>query len=287
MIAWFLRAVRPTTRLWFDVLAPLALVRMMGVDVTAPPILAAVAGILLWHAGQTFFNDLVDTATDRASPDPSRHQRALARGLVSHRRYLAAGLVTSAGAVGISIWLGPWCAAVMLGVLLPAGLGYNFKGLSGHPQLLPFGWPLIWAAIYAYLCAAAGFAGWAQGLPYLAFVIVFMGMGEGLTQDIRDAENDRAGGRRTTVVHYGVPLTSRVACACFAVSLVPWLLAGTASWALYAGAAVIAAWLILALRATRRLQTGFHYPDARLLHVGAIVAFTCVNLVVLVAPLLS
>jgi 4-hydroxybenzoate polyprenyltransferase len=280
VIAWLAKALRPTTRVWFDVLAPLALVSMMGVDLVDVRVLAAVAGILLWHAGQTFFNDLVDVATDRASKDPSRHLRALASGLVTSRRYLVAGIVTTVAAAGVSIWLGPWCAVVMLGVLIPAGLGYNFKGLSGHPQLLPFGWPLVWSAIYAFCAAAVDFRGWTQGLPYLGFVIVFMGMGEGLTQDIRDAENDRAGGRRTTVVHYGVPLTSKVALGCFTASLAPWFLAGSKGplWALVAGTSIVVTWLVLALRATRRLQTGFHYPDARLLHVGAIVAFTGMNL---------
>jgi 4-hydroxybenzoate polyprenyltransferase len=282
MLRWFVRAVRPSTRLWFDIVVPAAMMTaMVGTALPLGTAALVIVGILAWHAGQTFFNDLVDIPIDRASTDPSRFRRALITGEASPRRYLVCGWATTLLALAVSIPLGWASTLVMALVLIPAGLVYNFKGFSGRPNLLPFGWPLIWSAMFAYAAGALGFAGWTRGLPYLGFVVVFMGLGEGLTQDIRDFANDKAGGRRTTVVHYGVRLTSRLALAYFALALVPWSilwLRHTISLPWFAaGAVVLLAWWWTAARATVTLQSAYVAAPARLLHVGSIWAFTAVN----------
>jgi 4-hydroxybenzoate polyprenyltransferase len=116
-----------------------------------------------------------------------------------------------------------------------------------------------------------------------------MGLGEGITQDVRDADNDRAGGRRTTPVVFGVPATVTAAWVCQLASLAAWVWFA-ATYPLSAvpailGGLAIAIWLVYFLQLTRRLRQRFEKASARMTHVGPIFVFSIVNICVIVGVL--
>ncbi len=292
-IARLLSALRWSTRLWYDVLVPATMLVVMDGRHLRGGLLGSVVGaVVLFHAGQTLFNDVADVAVDERSTEPSRHQRALVQGTASPRLYLAAGCVLLLGSFLITLTL-PWVCIGIFGLALPLVLAYNFKPirLSGRPLATQLYWPATWALMYLYCAGALGFRGWQNGLPYLAFIVVFMGIGEGLTQDIRDADNDAAGGRLTTVVRYGVARSAVAAWLAFLVSLAPWVWStqyrGLPSAYGVSGAVILAAWLAVSLRPVMRLQATYRKVDGKLLHVGAIYTFTCLNLITVLGVLLG
>ena len=129
------------------------------------------------------------------------------------------------------------------------------------------------------------------GIWFLAFVVMFMGLGESITQDTRDADNDSAGGRRTTVVVYGLRKTTTFALVVQILSLIPltiFLLVYPMPVILTFGAvAAVVIWLVAFVRAWRRLLGGFDKASARLTHVGSIYAFAAVNALVCLGALIQ
>lgn len=288
-IGHIVSALRPSTRFWYDILTPVTMLLLIG-GPTVPrgPLLLVLAAVTSFHAGQTLFNDVADVAVDRVSYEVSRKERGLVRGVLSPRLYLVLGWVLITLSLLITLAL-PWVCLVVFAIALPVVLAYNFEPtrLSGRPLITQIYWPITWALIYFYSAGALNLKGWSNGLTYLMFVMLFMGIGEGLAQDIRDADNDAAGGRITTVVHYGVPHTAIAMWVAFLLSLFSWLLfvfertLGQAH-ALVTGAMLIA-WVFYSLAAVIRLQRGFSKRDGKLLHVGAICTFTSLNLLTILA----
>jgi 4-hydroxybenzoate polyprenyltransferase len=288
-----LAALRLVTRVWYDVLSPAAFVLLMvGLDVSPLRFATIVAAVALFHCGHTLFNDVVDVGVDRASSERSRNRRALVTGAAQRATFLVAGSIMVLASIGLTFLLNWWCVLIAA-VSLPLVLAYNFPPLrlAGRPLATQAFWPATWLLIFAYCAAALDFTGWERGFRYAVFVAVFMGLGEGLTQDIRDADNDAAGGRHTTVVHYGVPSTSVAAWLAFAASLMVW------AWFLaqrllpltfdLAGTAALIGWLAYCSPAITRLQRSYQKADGRLLHIGAIATFTAVNLVVIAGVLVG
>lgn len=281
-------SARLSTRVWFDTIAPLAM--LCVVSEGAPPLwpaVAVVAIMVLMHAAANYFNDLNDTQVDRSSVEETRNQRALLTDRVSRRDLTVVGWTMIAASMAIAIAL-PWPSAAFLGALLVLAHVYNFPPirLSARPVVLQVFWPVVWALLYGLCAAAVGSDDWVAGLPFLAFVALFMGIGEGITQDIRDVDNDAAGGRRTTPVVFGVAASATVAWAVQALSLGAWTWFAI-EWSLpvaaaVAGGAAIVAWLAYFARLADALRRSFDKAAARMTHVGPIYAFTAVNLCTIV-----
>ncbi|HET8682538.1 MAG TPA: UbiA family prenyltransferase [Micromonosporaceae bacterium] len=294
-----LGSARPTTRLWFDLLAPAAMMAAVY-DGPAPVrnVVAMLSIAVLFHAAANFFNDSNDVEVDAASSEPSRQLRPVQVGRISPRDLNIAGAVLVAASVLLALLL-PWPAVLLLLVVLVLNVAYNFPPvrLAGRPVVLQVFWPVIWALMFA-LCALAMRSGtWRDALPFLAFVALFMGVGEGITQDVRDVDNDAAGGRRTTPVVFGLKASLVVAWLAQLLSVGAWLwYAQTGELALgwtVAGTLVLAGWLAYFLRLAWRLWpgrggegAGLDKPAAKLTHVGSIYVFSAVNLIVVLAAVL-
>jgi 4-hydroxybenzoate polyprenyltransferase len=277
------------TRLWYDVLIPLAMLSVMGgYSLPWHRVGLVILAMVLFHGGQTLFNDLADVAVDRASSERSRQTRALVQCSLSRGELAATGSVLVAGAGVLSVML-PWTNRIIFIVALPIVLAYNFKpvGLSGRPVATQVFWPVTWILMYVYCAGGLDFQGGQRGLPYLVFTMVFMGLGEGLCQDIRDVDNDRIGGRVTTPVRFGADCTSTWAWLAFAVSVAPWF------WHVYysampivagiVGAALLFGWVVWSSVCVRRIHAAYQKKDGKFLHVGSIVAFSGVNVIILAA----
>jgi len=284
-----MRALRPSTRIWYDALFPTTLlVVMAGLHVSWQTVLIAVASFALFHAGQNLFNDVADVAVDRASSETSRTGRPLVAGSLTRRSFLIGGWVMVLASLGLAAVLGLWSFVAML-ALLPLTLAYNFEPirLAGRPLATQVFWPLTWVLAYLFCAGAVDFEGWRRGVPFLVFLAIFMGIGEGLGQDLRDADNDRIGGRRTTVVVFGVGPTSVVAWLASLASVGVWIWFGFerglgSLWTVL-GVAVLAAWVVVSLPAVLRLLRRFEKADGRRMHVGPIYVFTAINLITLAA----
>ncbi|HET8660146.1 MAG TPA: UbiA family prenyltransferase [Micromonosporaceae bacterium] len=295
-----LGSARPTTRLWFDLLAPAAMMAAVY-DGPAPVrnVVAMLSIAVLFHAAANFFNDSNDVEVDAASSEASRQLRPVQQGRISPRDLNIAGAVLVAASVLLALLL-PWPAVLLLLVVLVLNVAYNFPPirLAGRPVVLQVFWPVIWALMFA-LCTLAMKSGtWRDALPFLAFVALFMGVGEGITQDVRDVDNDAAGGRRTTPVVFGLKASLVVAWLAQLLSVGAWLwYAQTGELALgwtVAGTLVLAGWLAYFLRLAWRLWPGRGFdgtvlldkPAAKLTHVGSIYVFSVVNLIVVLAAVL-
>jgi geranylgeranylglycerol-phosphate geranylgeranyltransferase len=284
-------SARLSTRLWFDLLAPAAmmLVASRG-HVPAWQFAGVLIIAVLFHAAANYFNDLADTAVDRGSSETVRNQRALVSACVSRRDLQVAGWTMVAVTLAIAAFL-PWPSVAVVAVILLLEIAYDFEPLhlSNRPLVLQVFWPVVWALLFALCAVAVHATGWHRGLPFLVFVAIFMGLGEGITQDVRDADNDRAGGRRTTPVVFGVPRTVTVAWVFQVISLPAWI------WfaivyplpvaVAVVGGVTIVVWLGYFLSLVTSLRRRFDKTSARLVHVGPIIAFSIINTCAIVGVL--
>jgi 4-hydroxybenzoate polyprenyltransferase len=290
-IKGMLDSARISTRLWFDLLAPAAMMLVAAHrEIDTWPFAGVLVIAVLFHAAANYFNDLADTAVDIESTEENRHQRALVSARVSRRDLQVAAW----GMVGVTLVIAaflPWPSFAILTAVLLLAVAYDFEPLhlSNRPLVLQVFWPVIWGLIYALCAVAMGADGWRDGLPFVIWIAVFMGLGEGITQDVRDADNDRAGGRRTTPVVFGVPATVTAAWLCQLASLAAWV------WFVVTyplplvpaviGGLAIAAWLVYFFGLVRRLRHSFEKAPARMTHVGPIYVFSIVNVCVIVGVL--
>jgi 4-hydroxybenzoate polyprenyltransferase len=286
-------ALRMRTRLWYDVLAPLAMMAVMaGSSLPWHRVGLVVLALTLFHGGQTLFNDVADVAVDRASVESSRQNRALVQGSLSPAELVVTGTILVAAAGVVSLLL-PWTNRIIFLVALPVVLSYNFKpvGLSGRPLATQVFWPVTWILMYVYCAGGLDFEGWRRGLPYLVFTIVFMGLGEGLCQDIRDVDNDQQGGRVTTPVRFGAARTSTWAWLAFLASIGPWIwhirYTALSPVAAAAGIAALVTWAAVSFVSVRRIHAAYQKKDGKRLHVGSILTYTAVNVVILAAAIAS
>jgi geranylgeranylglycerol-phosphate geranylgeranyltransferase len=284
-------SARLSTRLWFDLLAPTAMMLVASRGrVPAMQFAGVLIVAVLFHAGANYFNDLADTAVDRNSSETGRNQRALVTARVSRRDLQIAGWTMIAATLLIAAFL-PWPSIAIVVVILLLAVAYDFEPLhlSNRPLVLQVFWPLIWVLFFALCAVAVHATDWRSGLSFLAFIAIFMGLGEGITQDVRDADNDRAGGRRTTPVVFGVPRTVTLAWIFQVIALPAWI------WfaidyplpvaAAVAGSIAMVVWLGYFLSLVSALRRRFDKRPARLVHVGAIVAFSVINACAIVGVL--
>lgn len=280
-------SLRPSTRVWFDLLTPTAmLVLLNGGELPPARALALLAAIALFHAAHTFLNDVADVEVDRSSSEEDRRARALPSGRATPRDMAIAGWVLLAGSLACALTL-PFATLALGGVALALALAYNARplALAARPLATEVFWPAGWAVMFAICATTLGAADWTEALPYLVFTMLFMGIGESLGQDIRDAQNDAAGGRLTTVVRFGVRrcVTAQLVAQCLSLAAWVWLVVSypLAPVPALLGSLALLAWIAGLARAAGVLRRGFDQRRARLTHVGSIAAFAAVNLAIL------
>jgi 4-hydroxybenzoate polyprenyltransferase len=286
-----IESFRVTTRIWFDTIAPLTFVALLTADGQSPDgwMLAKIVTVaVLFHGAGNYLNDVTDVEVDRASSESSRNQRAMVKGEITRRDLILGAAIMIAICFAIAATIS-WETVGLLVLLTLLNVAYNMPPvhLSSRGIVLELYWPLIWTFMFG-MCAVALEVprdDWLAALPYLLFVAVFMGVGEGITQDVRDADNDAAGGRNTTPVRYGVPKSVVAAwivqlgaigiwvwfCVQFPVDTVPAVL----------GTVALVAWQTYFARLAYVLVKRFEKRAAKLTHTGPIVVFSFLNLLLL------
>ena len=206
----YIRAFRPITRLWFDIIFPTA-VLLIATSGNAPAIdyLIYAAIFILIHTAATLENDVQDIETDRASVEPSKKTRPIATGKIQ---------VKTARALSITL--------VIMGIAL-----LTLKGIHATGYVL-----FLWALIMLHekppirtqsrplLSLVAGGGGtfliaygvvWSskitldnKGWLFLLFCAIYLGIAEVIIKDLRDHDNDRKGGKRTFPTTYGASIAA-------------------------------------------------------------------------------
>ena len=282
----FWNASRPLTRVWYDIIATLAFVAILTTSPLWLDVFVVVIVVLMIHIGHTFHNDLADRAVDSCSSETQKLNRELVKrsGSAGFDFRLVGYLSLAAGVLLLFFYepdaLMPAVLAVILGIL------YNFEPvrLSGRPYVTLIFWPIMWLLTYWGCAMVVNINPLGTALWYILFVCIFMGIGEGLAQDIRDWDNDLAGGRKTTVSVWGVSMSATVAGIAFCLAIIPLTIYGiTQMNRLMLALAIMTCvfFLIKLWPKWKRLQQGFTKADAKFFHVGSITVLTAVNSIII------
>jgi 4-hydroxybenzoate polyprenyltransferase len=287
-----IRTMRPTTRLWFDVIMPLAVICVLtNGHIRWQRTLLFIAAMILIHISATFLNDVQDAETDRLSNEVLRRTRPIAIGVIPRRLALveASGMLVVALALVLFVsWeLAGYAVALCLLIAqheLPPVRTQSRPILSQVAAVIG-----ILGILFA-MVIAVGMADPVRAVPYLLFVAVYMGIAEMLAKDIRDADNDAEGGKQTTAVKFGAAAATRMAMGAYLVATALWVWFVIARFeeggrlarlCLVTGIGVLIVWIAATGIATRRLESGYSKVVARGVHRGSVITLTVVNLLVI------
>ena len=284
------RLIRPTTRLWFDGIMPLAVVLVLTRG-HAPfrVTVLVIAGLSLIHVALTIVNDLQDVEGDLRSTEPLRALRPIARGTISRRVAVVEAIVAGVAGVGLAFAVS-WKTGLIAAALGAVALEHELPPVraQGRPILGQIAGLAGVAGILAGIASAVDFEGLTDAGPYLLFVTVYMGLAEMLVKDIRDVDNDAAGGKITTAVRYGAARAAAIAAATYLVTAGLWAwfvhtYSGFRPAAVAVASAILAVWFVYTAVAARELDRRFSKTVCISLHAGSILVFTCVNLATIAA----
>ncbi len=219
---WLAARPRTLTLSVAPVLAGAALAVGLGAAFRPAPMVAALAGAVLIQVGTNLHNDVADALKGGDLPSRTGPPRVTALGWASAAQVRTAALLCFALAAlvgGFLVLVGGWPIAALGAASLLAGWAY-----SAGPWPISYG-PLGEAFVVAFfgVGAVAGTA-WLQ-TPVPSAAAAVLGVVVGLpaaavlmANNYRDAEPDRAAGRRTLAILLG-PAASRVVYA--ALMLLP------------------------------------------------------------------
>ncbi len=185
--------------------------------------LCALAGALLIQIGTNFVNDSEDAVRGADTPTRVGPVRAVAAGLVTAGQMRRAAALTFALAVaagGFLIARGGWPVLALGLVSIAMGVAYTagryalaYTGLADLAVLVFFGPVAVGGTVYVQALALPPWvllAGLGPGALATAILVA---------NNVRDAEGDRAAGKRTLVARFGVPFGLRVYSACVSIAV--------------------------------------------------------------------
>ncbi|MEM9456045.1 MAG: UbiA family prenyltransferase [Myxococcota bacterium] len=278
--------MRPYAWLWFDTLPITVLYFLLE---PAQPSFArltkTVVMFICLDAGATTLNDVFDIESDRRSKESNRRERPLVTGVVSRPAALLQGALLMLAAVVLSIWIGGLMPltgglTILLGIAYSTPpMRFNARPWSSQPFWLVFG-----ASLYLTVATAAEQLYTPQALLWLLGYYGFFAIGENLAKDIRDWDNDRAGGKVTLVVKFGphrAALGSLVGAifGTLAYTLMCSFSSQIGTWASLISTGILMNWLFRVTHLVRTLRTTYDKPAARELHLGYIRTFLWLHLI--------
>ena len=280
-----IRLARPAQLIWLDICLSLCI--FVGITGHMPfaNYLWFVLTAVLIDAGACTLNDIGDLESDAASTEGNRYERPLVMGSVTRRAAWVQGLVLFALGALLAAWLSPWILACAL-ALVVLSHQYSFPPLrmDARPYVQQVFWftfgILYFLAVYSYVlrydATMPGF--WQAAIAMIVGVQVFAALGETLAKDLRDLDNDRAGGKYTTSVHLGPKRTARYAFYLSCAGLFIWIysiivLYGNWGIAAVTMGVIAVLWTVLCFKLVRELTDHYTKASARKLHLGFISTF--------------
>lgn len=283
-----IRMLRPTTRLWFDTILPLATIVVLTQG--NPPVLQTVLFIIamnLIHIAATIVNDIQDAESDKRSSELLRSSRPIANGIISRKMAVTESVIATAAALVIA-YIISWQLAVLGIVLCGMLLMHELPPVrtQSRPILSQVASLLGLIVLLFSMIIATGYVGIQQAMPYLIFAAAYMALAEMLVKDIRDVDNDAATGKETTAVKYGAAGATRMAAVAYLIAGVAWVwflftFPGFRRLPMYIATGCYAGWIGFTIIAANRLDQAFSKTICRILHRGSVVIFTVLNLSVI------
>jgi 4-hydroxybenzoate polyprenyltransferase len=234
-------------------------------------------------------NDIADIKSDRRSIEPNRKHRPIVMGIISKRaasyRAITLFIVGCVIFVYLSFYNSPliFLFALLLGLL---GVQYSLPPMrmGARPIISTIFWPMLWIIYYLTLISFIGWEKFGQGWSFLMAVVVFMGLAEPLAKDIRDVDNDKRGGKITTVVSFGVPKSALASSTLSIIGSLMWIYTfyqfpQNGEYFFISIIMVFIVWNTFCLITTRRLLSKYNKKDGRRMHLGYILTFTFANFV--------
>ncbi len=280
-----IRLARPAQLIWLDLCLSLCI--FVGITGHMPPshYLWFILTAVLIDAGACTLNDIGDLDSDRASTEGNRSERPLVTGSVSKRAAWTQGIVLFALGALLAAWLSPYILACAL-ALVVLSYQYSFPPLrmDARPYVQQMFWftfgILYFMAVYFYIIRydhpMHGFL--QAALAMIIGVQVFAALGETLAKDLRDLDNDKAGGKFTTSVLLGPTKTARYAFYLSCVGLSIWIFSIIVLYGNWGPAALVMGiiavlWTFVCFRLVRELTDQYSKASARKLHLGFILTF--------------
>ncbi len=279
------RLARPAQLIWLDICLSMCI--FVGITGHMPlgHYLWFVLTAVLIDAGACTLNDIGDLESDAASTEGNRSERPLVVGSIGRRAAWVQGIALFAAGALLAAWLSPWILACAM-ALVVLSYQYSFPPLrmDARPYVQQVFWftfgILYFLAVYAYVLRyddpMPGF--WQAAVAMIIGVQVFAALGETLAKDLRDLDNDRAGGKFTTSVLLGPKRTARYAFYLSCVGLFIWIFAITVLYGNWGMAAVVMgaiaiAWTVICFNLVSELTESYSKSSARKLHLGFISVF--------------
>jgi 4-hydroxybenzoate polyprenyltransferase len=279
---------RPQQLIWLDVFGTMAFFAIIARKPPNAHFILFILTAVISDAGACTLNDVGDVDSDCKSKEASRSNRPLCKGVVTKRQAMIQGVILSVIGLSIALYLDIY-VFLAAAALVFISFQYSMKPLKmdGRPVISQMFWIsfalLYFLAISAYLrrYEDVPMENVYNGLYFIAAMILFMAVGETLAKDLRDLENDRLGGKKTTPVHFGPKST---AAASFVFSIVGMLFWAWPYFMVFETHIVlqvlvillIVAWQIICFRLTRDIYRKYTKDKARKLHKGFILTFTCI-----------
>ncbi|UCE73821.1 MAG: UbiA prenyltransferase family protein [Methanomassiliicoccales archaeon] len=279
---------RPQQLLWLDIFGAMGFYAIIARHVPTFHYLLFILCAVIADAGACTINDVGDQESDCRSKEPSRRKRPLCTGVVSRKTAKKQAYVLYAIGLILALYLDFFVFLAALFLILLSHQ-YSMKPLKMNSRhiISQFFWIgfglLYYFAIFAYLFRyeTIPMENYYFGLYFLVALILFMAMAETLAKDLRDLENDRAGGKITTPAHFG-PKSAAVVSFIFSVfGLLFW---ATPYFTVYDTHLVlkglimliVVLWNILCFFLCKSIYRNYTKGKARKLHKGFILTFTMV-----------
>lgn len=280
-----IRTARPATRLWFDTIMPITvMVVLTEGNLPLRNALLLVMVMVLFHWAATILNDVQDAETDCQSIEVLRRTRPIATGVISKRVAVLEVGIIGATSVIVAALVNWWLAAYTLGyAVLIAIHELPPTRTQSRPILSPIAGIVGLVAILIPIGLVVGFGDLRHTWPFMLFLILYLGLGEMLIKDIRDMDNDAAGGKQTTAVHFGAGKATRFAAIANTITALPWLwfvstYPAALPLPLWLATVVLLSWVAATWFAASRMEQAYSKPLARFLHRGSVATLTLINL---------
>jgi 4-hydroxybenzoate polyprenyltransferase len=207
--------MRPVQLVWFDIFIGLAAFAVLTQQLPEPHFLLFILCSLFTDAGACTLNDIGDIRSDRISIEWSRKGRPLCRGTASMKAARAQAVIFFALGLMLAIYLDIYLFLFALGlVIMSHQYSMGPLKMNGKPYVSQLFWVifafLYYGAVSAYVMHYndVTWQGIIDGLPFLAVLVIFVGIAETLAKDLRDLDNDRDSGKITTPVRIGARIAA-------------------------------------------------------------------------------
>jgi 4-hydroxybenzoate polyprenyltransferase len=282
--------IRPVQLLWLDVFVGFASYAVIVQEVPSLHFLLFILCSLLADAGACTLNDIGDVDSDRLSSESSRSKRPMVTGTVPLKAAKAQAIVLYLLGLGLALYLDIYVFIFALSLVILSHQ-YSMKPLKmdGRPIISQLFW-VAFAVIY--FCAINAYfiryndVPWENirnGLYFLGVMVLFLAVAETLAKDLRDMENDRDSGKRTSTVFLGHKISSAASFVLSTIGISLWayphFMVYDSSLPLHAGVLTVTlGWIFLSGFLCFSIFKEYSKKRYKQLHIGYLLTLTLILL---------